>query len=297
MTEWSTIFFSCLDASLSDIENESLEKFSQESENNENNNSVPHQNVDVMKWVTDSTFSTPLIADDAPMKYISSDTTLNKEELNTYTASEIPSEDSVGKCLSDVKPVIHTDQPVRLIYQQAIRHNIADVSSGEYALVPTSDNVAHGLIQYRPPYIAPYKCIFRPPTHLIPIQYIQHQPSEEVTNTPRGDNNITPVKMVPPTQQVVIPYIPNNYKSNVDGAYHVPVPIPVKTTKQKKPDTVKFSDVKKNDQPVISALVPNLPIDHPEKYMRTVNVELESQELWNEFHKLGTEMILTRAGR
>ena len=49
--------------------------------------------------------------------------------------------------------------------------------------------------------------------------------------------------------------------------------------------------------PILQPQPPLTGGESPERFIKDVHMELESQELWNEFHQLGTEMILTRAGR
>ena len=58
---------------------------------------------------------------------------------------------------------------------------------------------------------------------------------------------------------------------------------------------------KKVFPPLTSGSIPlaSFPSEHPcfDKYIKNIQVELEGKELWEEFNELGTEMILTRAGR
>lgn len=195
-----------------------------------------------------------------------------------------------------VQPMMNPEQQVRFIYQPA-RPPMGDMNSGEYTLIPTSEGITPTLIQYGSPYLTPYSLI-RPPTHLIPIQYIQQPPpaSEEKSSSSTG----TTTTQVSPSQQIVMSCLPSSFKET-ETVYQLPPDAgSVKTSKQKKKtaEIVKMIDVKKTEQTIIPTIIPSLTTNkNPERYLRNIYVELESQDLWNAFHKLGTEMILTRAGR
>ena len=152
------------------------------------------------------------------------------------------------------------------------------------------------MLHYRPPAVQlPGNYHLNPGTQLIPIQYVT--PSTEV-HTPEtirttGQNSA-------PVQQFIVPHIPNILKRPADVMYPVPIHIPVVSDKRKSP-TPQNAKIQKTDLALKPLAVPVsiFPSEHPwhEKYMTNIDVQLESKELWKEFHQFGTEMILTRVGR
>lgn len=274
--------------------------------------------MDVIHWI-----KTSVIPENEKREVVS--TTDIQQTFSKITKTESASNVS-KKVFKDVKPPNITQKedsknfalpvenfnPVRMIpvseFNFMSAYNIPGhavrVASPPVQMSTTFTTPVH-MMQYRPANI-PVGSEFpiRFGTHLIPLHYIPEQAKETVTPVSKPNEKPIPATSIQP---IIIPHIPNTLKRPAEVMYPVPFHFPLQSPNCKKDNTAsRKAKIRKTNMAGKSIMAtpvcippPSFSPDHPwfQSYLRKMDMELESKELWDDFYKNGTEMILTRIGR
>lgn len=260
--------------------------------------------TEVVRWINTSVIPESENRDNSSSSYEKSiDTSLTDENTNLIKI------DGVKSIKSPPKNVTNFQTKILASPEQ---HKVKAIPSTS-AVVPTFSMPSQPvcvtgqqiqMVQYRAPVI-PFASEFpiRFGTRLIPVHYVPEHAKETVNEVVNSKETFIPISSIQP---IIIPHIPNTQKRPREILYPVPLHIPVNSTDIKTDQSGHRIKIQRTDASVepipvnpISVPLPSFSVEHPwfENYLKNVHMELEAKELWNDFHKHGTEMILTRIGR